>query len=162
MLFQFYGFPVVPFVPRVPVTTNIAAGNNPPYTKEDFQTDFPQFTDEICGQIPLANFMNMANDMLAYEKWLENWRYAMGLCVAHFAILHLQAGQNPAGTVAGLLAAGKAAGIASSKSVGDVSVSYDLGANEQLKDWGGFANTVYGQNLITLARIAGIGGVYVW
>ncbi len=162
MFFHFRGFPVSPFVPRVPVTTNIATGSNPVYTKEDFKADFPQFAEEICAKLPLTNFINMANGMLAYDKWLDNWRYAMGLAIAHFAILQLEIGQNPTGTAAGLISAGKAKGITASKSVGDVSVSYDLGANETLKEWGSFANTAYGQNLITLARMVGVGGAFVW
>ena len=144
------------------MVTNIATESNPSYTKEDFQRDFPQFTEEICEKIPLESLISLANGMLAYDIWLEKWRYAMGLATAHFAILQLSQGQNPAGTVEGLIAAGKATGIAASKSVGDVSVSYDLGANENLKEWGSFANTIYGQQLITLARIVGVGGSFVW
>lgn len=162
MFFHFRGLPISPFVPRVPVVTNIATESNPAYTKEDFQGDFPQFTEEICEKIPLESLITLASGMLTYDKWRDKWRYAMGLATAHFAILQLSAGQNPAGTIEGLISAGKSTGIAASKSVGDVSVSYDLGANDSLKEWGSFTNTVYGQQLITLARIVGVGGSFLW
>lgn len=61
---------------------------------------------------------------------------------------------------AAIAARGLAGGIQTSKSVGDVSVSYQpLSA---LEDWGQWNLTIYGQQLATMARVVGAGPMVIW
>lgn len=135
--------------------------NNPPYTLDMFIEDFPQFGDKdfaCMANINVQLLINQANVMILQSVWGESWRYAMGLCVAHF--ITLNASPNPQ---AGAAANGMARGRQSSKSVGDVSVSYDYGGTDAaLREWGAFNLTTYGQQLATLARLIGLGGMYIW
>lgn len=57
-------------------------------------------------------------------------------------------------------AQGLAGGIQTSKSVGDVSVSYQV--LTALEDWGSWNLTTYGQQLATMARIIGSGPMVIW
>jgi hypothetical protein len=59
-----------------------------------------------------------------------------------------------------IAAQGLAFGLQTSKSVGDVSVGYTT--LEALADWGSWNLTVYGQELITLARVVGMGPALIW
>jgi hypothetical protein len=73
----------------------------------------------------------------------------------------LQAVSTPvAPNGAQIAAQGLAGGIQVSKSVGDVSVSYQ--ALEALADWGALALTKYGQQLATWAKVVGSGPMVIW
>ena len=61
---------------------------------------------------------------------------------------------------ASIAAQGLAGGIQSSKSVGDVSVSY--ATLDSLKEWGALQLTSYGQQLATMARVVGSGPMVVY
>ncbi len=63
-------------------------------------------------------------------------------------------------TAAAIAAAGIAGGIQTSKSVGDVSVSYQT--LTALEDWGAWNLTSYGQLLATMARVVGMGPALIW
>lgn len=59
-----------------------------------------------------------------------------------------------------IAAQGLAGGIQTSKSVGDVSVSYQV--LTALEDWGSWNLTTYGQQLATMARVVGSGPMVIW
>lgn len=59
-----------------------------------------------------------------------------------------------------IAAQGLAGGIQTSKSVGDVSVSYQV--LTALEDWGSWNLTLYGQELTTMARVVGSGPSVIW
>lgn len=59
-----------------------------------------------------------------------------------------------------IAAQGLAGGIQTSKSVGDVSVSYQV--LTALEDWGAWNLTSYGQQLATMARVIGSGPMVIW
>ena len=63
-------------------------------------------------------------------------------------------------TPASIAAQGLAGGIQTSKSVGDVSVSYQV--LESLKDWGAWNLTKFGQLLATMAKVIGSGPMVIW
>jgi len=144
------------------IASNIVQGENPAYTTVMFLSDFPQFTSNISGTM-LQNFVNMANATILEKRWHENWRYGMGLFIAHFATLYMQTlnGANP--TASQVIAAAQTKGLLSSKSVGDVSAGYDFGtAMQGITGWGSFKTTQYGFQFLTLARMLGKAGSYVW
>lgn len=154
----------IPFVPNPANASNVRiGGNNPPYSLVMLQEDFPQFTDEALQGINTELYIGMANSMILRARWGEWWRYAAGLCAAHFLTLAAQGNSGAAGVEIPLSVSGSAVGRKTSKSVDGVSVSYDYGVtDEALRDWGSFGLTSYGQQLATLGNICGMGGMYIW
>lgn len=144
------------------------------YTAAMFQADFPQFfkttqpeggepvTTPFLPQTVLEMFVAQANDAIQPDKWLDGWRYACGLYVAHYATLYLRNFAEAPQTAAEAAATGGVSGVVKSATLGDSSVTYDTSAvTEALKEWGDLNATAYGQQLATRARIVGMGGTVV-
>lgn len=137
------------------------------YTAEMFFQDFPQFTDEYSGEclIPggiFQTFLNQANDSVLPSRWGSMWRYAAGLYIAHFAAMYLAAYSRGSVSAAAVSSKAQASGNVKSATMGDTSVSYDNNAvTAGTEKWGTWNATRYGQQLVTLARLVGMGGVYV-
>ena len=141
------------------------------YTVEQFQTDFPQFFTPDTEEAPavclvpaamLDEIINMANACIQPDKWLESWRYAVGLYVAHYATLYLRTYAESSPTAAQAAASGALVGIVKSATLGDSSVSYDTTAvTKGTEDWGDLNATTYGQMLANRAKLIGSGGSYV-
>ena len=140
------------------------------YTAEMFQEDFPQFFTAGTEETPaaclvpatmLAEIINMANACIQPDKWLESWRYAVGLYVAHYATLYLRT-YAPSNTTAQQAAAsGALVGVVKSATLGDSSVSYDTTAvTKGTEDWGDLNSTTYGQMLANRAKLIGAAGSY--
>lgn len=160
---QFYGV--------VERAANIAGGKGN-YTASMFQADFPQFfktvTDDdgettvtpFLPQTVLDEIINQANASVQPNRWLDGWRYAAGLYVAHYVTLYLRNYTENPQTPAQAAATGSVSGVVKSATLGDSSVSYDTGAvSEALKEWGDFNATSYGQQFATRARLVGMGGI---
>lgn len=144
---------------------NISYGTNPAFAVSDFLNIFPQFGPEINDnyQEIISMFIDMANASINYNRWQSKWRYGMALYTAHFYTLYLetQAGINK--TLGQVVASASAQFPKASKSVGDVSVSYDTASiTGDLPGWGAFKSTTFGLQLSTLAKILGKGSMYVW
>lgn len=140
-----------------------AVGN---YTAEMFQQDFPQFFtadgESLLPETMLNQFINRANTSIQPDKWLDGWRYAAGLYVAHYGTLYLRT-FAPASETAGQAAStGALVGVVKSETLGDTSVTYDTSAlTKATEDWGSLNATQYGQILATEARLVGMGGTLV-
>ena len=88
----------------------------------------------------------------------------MGLFIAHWLTLYLQ-GRVPGtnSSVETIVNAGLAKGVQTSKSAGDLSVSYDFSqVASDFNGWGTYKLTVYGQQFVTIARLVSLGGMTVW
>ncbi len=136
------------------------------YTEEMFAADFPQFFSEsgacLLPETILTEFLAMTNASIQPDKWLESWRYAAGLYLAHNATLYLRGYSEFSSSPANAAASGQVIGTVKSASLGDASVSYDDGsATLGISDWGDLVSTQYGQLLATRARFIGMGGSYV-
>lgn len=144
------------------------------YTLEMFKADFPQFFKKETGEdeeVTLAPFLpptvlqeiiNQANAAVHPDKWLDGWRYASGLYVAHYATLYLRNFSEAPQTAAQAAATGSVSGVVKSATLGDSSVSYDTEAvTRALSEWGDFNATSYGQQFATRARLVGMGGIGV-
>lgn len=144
------------------------------YTLEMFRTDFPQFFKKEPGEdgevtlvpfLPLTvlqEIINQANTAIQQDKWLDGWRYAAGLYVAHYATLYLRNFSEEPQTAAQAAATGSVSGVVKSATLGDSSVSYDTEAvTRALSEWGDFNATSYGQQFATRARLVGMGGMGV-
>ena len=159
---QFYG------IRAAAANIGQAQGN---YTVEQFQIDFPQFFTAGTEETPaaclvpaamLAEIINMANACIQPDKWLESWRYAVGLYAAHYATLYLRTYAESSPTAAQAAASGALVGIVKSATLGDSSVSYDTTAvTKGTEEWGDLNATTYGQMLANRAKLIGAGGTYV-
>lgn len=135
------------------------------YTAEQFRQDFPQFfTPDGVSLVPetmLAEIINMANACVQPDKWLESWRYAVGLYVAHYATLYLRPYAESSPTAAQAAASGALVGVVKSATLGDSSVSYDTSAlTKGTENWGDLNATTYGQMLANRAKLIGAAGSY--
>lgn len=144
-----------------PNAENIKIGDNPPYTVADFLSFYPGF--EIVPEPVLQTFIHLAHASVKQIRYGDAWQLCMGYFVAHFATLHME-GMADAGSPAGqVLEAGRARGLRVSESAGDVSAGYDYNAVAQdLEGWAAWKLTVYGQQLASLAKVVGKGGMLVW
>lgn len=164
-----WGNPMIPaFEDAKRTAANIPApGEQGTYTGVMFQADFPQFYSNVNGTytslLPasiLLQFIDSANSSVLPSRWGDMWRYAAGLYVAHFAALYLQTyadGSTPQAAAT----AGQQAGLVSSATMGDTSVSYDnAAATAGTEKWGAWNLTKYGTQLATMARTIGMAGTY--
>ena len=151
--------------------SNIRTGDNPPYTSEDFLAVYPQFgkVDEETGQpiipaIVLESWVKLAHASLSKARYHDAWEVCMGLFIAHFLTLYLQTAASPEDPTGKILNAGLAKGLVSSKSAGDLSISYDFSivSGQEFAGWGTYKLTAFGQQFITMARIYAMGGMVVW
>lgn len=136
------------------------------YTAEMFQQDFPQFySPDGQSLIPatmLSEIISMANASVQPDKWLESWRYAVGLYVAHYCTLYLRTYAESSATPAQAAASGALVGVVQSATLGDSSVSYDTSAlTKGTEDWGDLNATTYGQMLANKAKLIGMAGTLV-
>lgn len=136
------------------------------YTAEMFQEDFPQFFNKegtcLLPAAMLEQLIAQANRAIQPDKWLDGWRYAAGLYVAHCATLYLRTYAESSDTPAQAAATGALVGVVSSAKLGQDSVSYDTDAlTKATENWGDLNATQYGQLLATRARLVGMGGSYV-
>lgn len=115
----------------------------------------------FSGVIPqpvIQTYINLANASLQKAKWLDSWLLGMHFFIAHYVTLYLQSEGNPGGTAGQVATSGLGKGIAVSKSAGDVSVGYETTID---KEWGAWNLTSYGQQLVTIAKVIGMGPMYV-
>lgn len=160
---MFYGNPQFFGVRAAAANIGQGTGN---YTAEQFQQDYPQFFNEygtcLVPPVMLTEILNMANASVQPDKWLESWRYAVGLYVAHYATLYLRTYAESSPTAAQAAATGALVGVVKSATLGDSSVSYDTTAlTKGTEDWGDLNATTYGQMLANRAKLIGLGGSYV-
>lgn len=150
-------------------------GEKGDYTAALFYEDFPQFTTRMppeqegeegiaSGLVPgqmLEVFITQANDSVLPSRWGSMWRYAAGLYVAHFSALYLKTYSPASGSAAQAASGAEQAGAVKSAAMGDTSISYDNSAiTAGTEKWGAWNATQYGSQLVTMARMAGMGGMY--
>jgi hypothetical protein len=147
--------------------SGIRTGDNPPYTLTDFYTAYPQFGQDTSGnyivpEVVAQMYLDLANACIKEARWHKSWQLAMGWFIAHFLTLYLQGTANPDSGAGAVLKAGQAQGLQTSVSVGDVSVSTDYATiANSVNGWAGWKLTIYGQQLMQIGRLIGIGAMYV-
>lgn len=144
------------------LASNIRDGDNPAYSVADFRTAMPGFSSDIIGDEILEGYIAMAHKTVKEARWHSLWREGMRLYIAHFATLYLNApGEGASRTE--LVKAGQTPGVVTSKTVGSVSVGYDVSqVTSDLAGWAAWKQTTYGTQYATLAKVLGKGGMYVW
>lgn len=140
---------------------NIRDGDNPPYDIESFREVMPAFTDDIIPATVLDMYIQMADAVVKKTRWHQLWPEGMRLFIAHFATLYI-AGQPIGDDPQSIVASAANRGMASSKTVDAISISYDLSTVAQdLEGWGTWKETTFGSQFATLARMIAKGGMYV-
>lgn len=148
--------------------SNIKAGSNPPFTLEDFYSIYPQFGQNsegnyIVPKMVLEMYLDMANACIKENRWHKQWKMGMCLFMAHFCTLYLQGVADANGSIKGIVEAGKAQGLDTSVSVGDVSVTTDYSiTTTNINGWTGWSLTSYGQQLISIGKLVSKGGMYIY
>lgn len=138
--------------------------SNPAYSKTDFLAFFPQFTGKVPDSV-LDFYIRLANNSLSYSRWGDQWEMGMTLFVAHYITLYLQAtaGLDANSPVQQVISNSLAQGLVASKSAGSLSKSYDYGSvNDDFAGYGTWKLTSFGQQFITIAKLIGKGGSYIW
>ena len=126
-------------------------------TLREFRHMFPEFADSsVYLNEGVQHWLDVANCSINPCRWAQYHDKAVGLFVAHelslsrMAQLQAQRGGAP----------GFGIGMVASKAVNGVSVSYNTGV--AVLDGGGDLNlTIYGLQLLRLARMVGAGPVQV-
>ena len=144
------------------IASGILDGQNPPFTVEDFRTLMPSFSADVVDDRIVDFYIQQADAVVKEARWHKLWREGMRLYVSHFLTLYLQSNADPEAGRTGVLNAGGVNGIATAKTVGAVSVTYDINvANGDLNGWASWKLTSYGAQYATLARMLCKGGMYV-
>ena len=161
-----------PMVPYFQGAKSVAAnvpqpGERGNYTTEMFQADFPQFYNAGDSPAPLLPdsmlqaFIDQANGSVLPSRWGSMWRYAAGLYVAHFSAMYLKTYSPSSGNAAEVANGAAQVGVVKSAAMGDTSISYDNSAvTAGTEKWGTWNATQYGAQLVTMARMVGMGGMY--
>lgn len=119
----------------------------------DFRAEFPEFSDTVAYPDAQLNFWaSIAEKQVVQSIWTTLYTFGVKLYVAHEITMATQNVKTAA--VGG--APGQSGGIASSKAVGAVNVSYDPNTTTE-RDAGWWNMTNYGKQFIRLARMFGAG-----
>ena len=119
----------------------------------DFRSSFPEFSDTSAYPDSQLDFWSsIAENQLISTVWGNIWAKAVMLYVAHEITLSAQ--NKVSATIGG--PPGQSGGVAASKTVGSVSVSYDQNTTRE-KDAGFWNLTNYGTQLFRLMKLYGAG-----
>jgi hypothetical protein len=119
------------------------------------KNDLPEFANETKFPTATVNFwLGVGAKLLNADRWGELLDHGLELFTAH----HLVVSARDVAAAAGKGVPGTASGVVSSKSVGNLSMSYDTGAG--IEEGAGHWNlSTYGTQFIQLARMVGAGPV---
>lgn len=120
-----------------------------------FRKAFPEFNDTELYPGPVVDFWVSFIVLQVSEcVWKRSWNMGVSLYLAHELTLARQ--NAKAAAIGGT--PGQQGGVATSKTVGSVTVQYDAQSMSE-KDAGYWNLTTYGKQFIRLVRIYGTGAV---
>jgi hypothetical protein len=133
------------------------SGNLPMLTPEVFFGFFPEF--QAPNPIPTATvqqWLDVASQFINAQRWNNSANLGACLFAAHWISLGIRAAAESANGAP----PGTSVGVVSSKSVGPVSVSYDVAAatNPEDSHWN---QTTYGTRYQDMSRLFGAGPIQV-
>jgi len=127
------------------------------FTITQFRIDFPEFVDDtIYNNAIITYWSNLAIKLISESRWGSVYIDGVNLFVAHNITLQAQ----DIKTASGGGVPGSVGGATTSKSVGQVSKSYDT-TSTAIKNGGDWNATSYGRRYLNLARMFGVGGLHV-
>ncbi|OVZ89941.1 hypothetical protein CBW58_18145 [Yersinia frederiksenii] len=123
-------------------------------TSDQFRASFPEFTNETRYPNTSINFyLSMADDLLDQDRFGDKFVYLAELMTAHY--VELRGKRTASAALGGVNTSG--GGVATSKSVDKVSVSYDVSGIIN-PDAGFWNNTDYGREFFFWWSMFGMGG----
>jgi hypothetical protein len=122
-------------------------------------TGISAFTSPIPQPV-LQLYINLASASLIQARWLDYWPMGMALFVAHYATLYLRSEGSVGTTAQQIASSGLAVGLKVSQAAGDVSQNQEY-LTAGWESWGSWNLTTYGQQLITIGNIVGMGCMYI-
>ena len=131
---------------------------NPEYTLNDFLFWQPQFTRLENLNTLFENLYPIANEKIFSSIYGTDWKFAMSLCIAHYATLIGNNQQTPSGTSLSSIAGG----VLQSATIGGFSKTYDLDRSMINSDeaiW--WNSTSYGAQLMALLKTKAIPSIMV-
>lgn len=131
-----------------------------PTTIAGVQVSLNVFSAPLIPIAILNAYIYLATSSVFQVRYNEMWSTAMGLFIAHYATLWLQAeASGPNSTAAQAAASGLAMGIKTSKSAGDVSVGLQP---VNIEKFGAWNLTLYGQHFATIGAALGSAGMLIY
>jgi len=137
------------------------------YDDENFRLIFPAFADETAWPEPLLQaYWDLGGDFITTKdspcNGLNNGslQFARDLMCAHLATLMSVPADSSGGGSGSVEGGAPAGGILTNASIGAVSVGVMPPPVKGMWDYW-FAQTPYGQQLLALLAIKGVGGLYV-
>ena len=152
------------------IASNISDGNKGNYTLDMFKDMFPEFTIKeggvekfVISEDIIQSFIDLANESFSPTRWNSMWKLAVGWYVAHRITMYLKTYiPEEKRSIKSIVGKATPKGNIASSSLGDASITYDnKSTSEADAKWGELNQTIYGQQLITQARLIGMGGSYV-
>ena len=136
---------------------------NPEFTKNDFLFWMPQFSNLDDIDTLFSNLYPIANNKIFYSIFGIDWKFAMSLCIAHYATLIGNNTLTPSGSTLSSIAGGGALkGVLTNASIGGFTKTLDYNAStitdESAKWWN---STSYGAQLMTLLKTKAIPSIFV-
>lgn len=123
-------------------------------TSDHFRTNFPEFSDETRYPTSTIDFyLSMADTLLDQDKFGDQFVYLAQLMTAHY--VEVSSKRSRTAALGGVNTSG--GGVATSKSVDKVSVSYDVTGIIN-PDAGFWNNTDYGREFFWWWSMFGAGG----
>jgi hypothetical protein len=109
------------------------------------------FPNPLVPYSVISIYLVLAQASISFALFDADWSTAVANYIAHFLTLWCQSEGDPQSTQGAAAQAGLARGIAVSKNVDGVNVTYKPWT-DALDGWGAFQGTTYGAQLITAAR----------
>jgi len=122
-----------------------------------FRADFPEFSSSSdFPNSQIDYWLTVSALLMNVDRWKSLYNHGQSMFIAHH--VSLEAKEMKEASVGGL--PGQNSGPISSKSIGGVSVSYDVGSSIELnaRHWN---TTMYGRRFIRLARMVGAGPIQI-
>jgi len=148
--------------------SNISTSDNPAFTLDDFASLYPGFDEDAEGNRVVSPeiiemYINLANACIKESRFNDYWKMCMGLFVAHFLTLWLQGSVSAGSNSAKVVEAGKAKGLVTSKSAGDISLGIDYNSiSQDIDGWAAWKLTTFGTQLATISKLVSRGGMMIW
>ena len=132
-------------------------------TVSEFIAFYPQFKKIADDRSPVVEeYLAQAHSICDEDRWLDMRNEGIRLYAAHKLTLYLKTLTAEGATDAQIASAGDAKGIKTNKSVAGVSLGMaESSATTGIEGWGAFKTTEYGIQFMTLARMIGMGGMYI-
>ena len=139
---------------------------NPEYTQADFVFWMPNYRNYMNtaeGQVMFENLYPIANETIFYSIFGVDWKYAMSLCIAHYAYLIGQRDTTtPGDTLGTVYGGGIPKGILTNASVGQFSKTYDLTYTALNSPEAIFWNqSKYGMELMAVYKRKAVASIFV-